>query len=161
MMSDRDLAKRFGKSSLLAVAEELEIDISESTRVPDIVAAIRSDMETNGIIDGEVSDVMYDVMIAMEFIDQEGNIPEDQLAESKDLPEEEEPQDEAQTDRPKCFGWGDPKHDPACARCKVGTACHEHTMSTTVRQLPCWGQYEADADECTLCILWRMCKEVQ
>jgi hypothetical protein len=159
-MNHKAIAKHFGKARLLALAEELELSLPKSTRVLDLVATIEQDMEQNGILEGEVSDDMWTIMLQLEFIDEDGVSLDGSEGGDEEEPEDE-PEDESvpEEERPDCFGLGDVENDSACRRCKISAACMTETLNVTVVQRPCWGEYEKESDECAKCVLWRMCKE--
>jgi hypothetical protein len=143
-MTVSDLVKRFGKSMLLSMAEELEIaDISNSTHSFVLVQEIQKDLSNEGIPeDDEMSDDLYDFCIAAGLLDEDGNVIEEDTED-----EEEEGGDigELPDKLPACWGLAD-KTDTACSRCPIVDQCGEQRIKSRPR---CFGvMYDAGAEKC-------------
>lgn len=162
MLNKAEIAKRFGKQRLLGIAKELEITIDPSTHVYLLVDNIAKDLEENGIPipegteEVDLSDDMFDILVAFEYIDEDGNVLEDSEKEGGTATEEsqEEPRPSI---LPECWGWSD-EADPACAGCKFLIQCVK-IRRTKLKGLPCFGTYDSGSKDCTACIMWRICQK--
>lgn len=160
-MDRSEIVKRFGKKTLLEVAEKLEIDLPESTHVFKVIGAIQQDIEENGVPESDdeiVSDEMYDLMVAMGYYTEDGDIAD--LEEGGD----EEPEDEEVGGKPcaceeqQCWGSGDPEYDPACKACECSAVCWEERLNRR-RSRKCFGtMYDPQNKDCSGCDEWRYCE---
>jgi hypothetical protein len=113
-----------------------------------------SNIEEDGVPEMEgISDTLAEFLHVCGFVDEDGNIIEDE--ESVD--EEEETVEEIPDWM--CFGYADSR-DPACGKCKLYDRC----KTTRIANRPeCFGiSYNENAPECRECIEAPFCKkEVQ
>lgn len=156
-MTDKDLAKlskevysQFNKQELQKVAKELEISASANETTRNLATAILKDLQENGIPEdlAEASDTLYDLLVAAEYIDENGNVlgEEETVAEgesvSVNLPEMEIPDW-------ICFSYADPR-DPSCNKCKLYDPCWKKRVE---KRPACFGKmYNRSEQECQSCI---------
>lgn len=150
----KKIARERGKQLLLTLADELEMDISASMHVYDVVRHLQHDLAQQGIPEpDEVSDDLFWLMVDLGFIDDAGNMLEDATPEPAEVPEPVELPDEL----PGCWATAD-KSDPSCKRCKLLDACYAQRMAAR-ELLACFGRlYDADDSACSICLEWRDCK---
>lgn len=152
-MTNRDIAKRFGKDTLLGMAEELGLEVDVGRHVYKLVDDLIDDLETNGLPDEEVSDALWDFMVASGFIDEDGN---ELYRESSGDDEGGDADDKDDVTEWKCFGMLD-ENDPACRRCKGRERCLEKRISV---RPSCFGRmYDAENDDCADCVHWKYCQD--
>jgi hypothetical protein len=156
-LTKSEIAKRFGKRKLLDIAEELDIDVESGTHVYTLVDIINSDLSDNGLPaeDEEVSDDLFDYLVAAGLIDEDGEPIEDSEPEQKGGSVEELPKK-----LPGCWGQGEPK-DPACRRCEILHRC----KALRLKQRPtCFGDFSEDmscvgSEDERGCLYRRECKQ--
>lgn len=148
-MNNSDIVKRFGKSNLINVAEELGIEVGSSVRAVKLVEIIEDDLYTNGVPE-DMSEVLEDLAFVLGFIDEDGNLIDDE-----DDEEEEEVIEEG--DLPGCWGYADDR-DPACNKCKIYDMCMKERIAL---RPPCFGKmYDSHSPECECCIEALDCKQM-
>lgn len=140
----KGLYSQFSKKELHEVASELEISIdgSETTRV--LARKILGDINENGVPENleEISDTLFELLVAAEFIDEDGNIieeaPSGEETATAIIPADEIPDW-------KCFSYADPR-DPACNKCKLYEPCWKRRVEI---RPSCFGKFYAENDpEC-------------
>ena len=74
-MTKSDIAKRFGKAMLVSIAkDELGIDVNPSEHIYAVIEKMVADIEEGGVPDpSEASDELFDLLIALGYIDEDGN----------------------------------------------------------------------------------------
>lgn len=148
----REIYSQFKKDELLSVAAELGLKISQEIPIRAVTQAIIDDLTENGIPEdlGEVSDTLYQFLVVAEYIDDDGNILEEE--------EENEESDEVEEDVPDwlCFGYADSR-DPACNKCTLYSRCTQVRISNRPE---CFGiSYNQNEPECQMCIEAPFCKK--
>jgi len=136
----REIAGQFSKPELLEVAKELDLESKSTDQARNIIRNIISDLDKQGIPDEEeCSDLMYEFLVAAEFIEVE---------------EEEEPDEVEPIKLPECFGFEDNK-DPACGKCRVKDQC---IKERTANRPECFGLlFSKNAEECRVCLEASFC----
>ena len=151
--SVREVHKVINKSRLIGIAGELDLDVS-SMNVRQIVLVIANDLEANGIPeDQDCSDELYDFLVDADYIDEDGNILEEQEGDDEVTDVEEEHEEE---DVPECFTYAEQK-DPACARCKLYDACYKERIAS---RPACFGiHWDMNSEECKICLEFGACRQ--
>lgn len=157
-MTISEIVKRFGKSKLLALAEELEIsDIVSSTHSFAMVSAIKDNLYKEGVPEDEdMSDDLYDFCIAAGLLDSDGNVVEEDDDETgcaiETLPDV----------LPACWGMID-ESDTACKKCPISNRCAKQRILVRPR---CYGVlFHRKAVKCNGdeehegCLEYYMCQE--
>ena len=158
-MVDIDIAKQvykdYKKAELLSIARELELDVSVQQRAVSLSKMILKDLEDNGIPDTEdCSDELYELLVMAKYIDDDGNITEDDEEDLSENNDTEEVEDTTQG-LPECYSLADSR-DPACSRCRVYDDCLKSRISN---HPDCFGKlYEKHSEECGVCIEAPQCK---
>ena len=152
----KEVYTQFKKQELQDVARELEISIKGSENTRALSAIILKDLEENGIPEDiqSVSDTMFELLIAAEYIDEDGKLLEDEEA----LPEED-PVDVVAQDIPDwiCFSYADPR-DPACNKCRLYDTCWARRIELRTA-MECFGKdYHAGEPECQECLEATYCR---
>ena len=142
-----EVAKQFTKKELHAIAGELAVEVQLGTNSKALVDAIIKSLDTDGVPEfDDCSDTLAEFLLAAEYIDEEGNLLEEETDE--DVIEEE-------AVKPECFGYQDDR-DPACERCKVLSACKKEKARTRPE---CFGvRYKVNDPECQICLEYGECK---
>ena len=146
-----DLCKEYRKQEIMTLAEELEL--SKRGSAGTIMEKVIWDLEDKGVPDeSECSELMSDFLLASGFVDEDGNIIED------DEDEEEELDDEPLVieKNPECFAFADDR-DPACNKCKFKESC----MVARINDRPeCFGElFDRNSEECQGCLEVTFCKK--
>jgi len=151
-MTNREIGKRFGKRVLLDIAEELGISAKLDTHVYDLCDMLLDNLR-GGLPEDEVSEELWDLMVAADFIDEDGN----ELLSGVDNPQDEqEESDEVDEKLPKCYGLADDA-DPACKRCALRKQC---VAVRDANRPSCFGLlYDANDNDCKMCIHWMKCED--
>jgi len=140
----------FKKSELQEIAQELDIDIGRlNTR--QLVLAIVNDIEDQGIPDtDDCSELLFEFLLNVDFIDEDGEILEEQKPEQVPVLLEEG----ESVENPECFSFAEIR-DPACKRCTIYDRC----LEARERARPaCFGKsYSAQSEECRACIEANAC----
>ena len=150
MLSDRsEIAKRFGKVRLLDVARELGMIVTSSTHIYRLTADIQKDLDDNGVPEDDISEDLFDFLVATGYITEDGDlIEEDEEVETK----------VTKADLPECWGWGDPENDKACERCPRNAQCVKVRDEVNIPSMVCFGDmYDEHDKQCKTCVLWRLC----
>lgn len=156
----REVYSQFSKKELLDVAKELEITATGSETTRSLSAVILKDLEENGIPEdlSEVSDALYELLVTAEYIDENGNVIEDETvsegeSESVAVTVVDEIPDWL------CFSYADPR-DPSCNKCKLYDPCWKKRVE---KRPACFGKrYDRTDPECQSCIEAPYCmKETQ
>lgn len=150
----RTVHRVFRKHELQQVAEELGLTVGrKNTR--QLVLEIINDLEDRGLPDvKEASDELFEFMLNIEFIDENGNILEVVETEKPEVPE---PVNHKWTTKPECYSLADIR-DPACKRCILIDECLEQRV---LARPPCYGKmYSVTSEECMACIEAGPCREV-
>jgi hypothetical protein len=159
-MSDiaKEIYTQFKKQELLGVAKELEISIQGNENTRALSAIILKDLEENGIPEDilSVSDIMFELLVTAEYIDEDGNL----LEENAETAVEEVPAEAAEVVEQEipdwiCFSYADPR-DPACNKCNLYDACWIRRIEL---RPACFGkEYNAGHPECQACLEAPYCK---
>lgn len=151
-MDNREIVKRFGKSGLLSVADELGLSVKSSVNAIDLVDMIDEDLEVNGVPE-DMTEIAEDLAFVLGYIDEDGNVIE---GEDDDAEDELGSEEVIEEDLPDCFGYADDK-DPACKKCKIFSLCMTERIEL---RPPCFGNmYDGSSPECDNCIEKLDCKE--
>jgi len=156
-MNKSDLVKRFGKSAIYSICEELGLEADTSVHVFRMLESIESDLDENGIPEvDDCSDDLYDMLIAIGYIDEEGELIDiqeggaTQPVSKGDLPDT----------LPDCWGCVD-EDDLACGRCTLHDKCIVE-RGRLIDGLECFGvMYEPKVKECSICLYWKLCEKEQ
>ena len=151
-----DLYKEFSKDELLAVCNELDIDVNSRTTTRKLVAAAIEDMESNGVPDDDdISDVLW------QFVDMAGLLDEE--VEDTEIEEDDLTKTQIEIESgsvPDCFSWAD-RRDVACKRCAVVEACMSERVAVRESELPCFGRlYDRNDEQCNSCLEAGPCREI-
>lgn len=166
MVSKSEIVKRFGKKALLEAADEMEIDgVDDSTHVYKVIDAIHANIKELGVVEpDDASDELFDLMVAMGYYTEGGEIvayvPEEVKGGDKEPEDSEDEPAEAKLpdELPKCWGLADPEYDPACKACECSAACWEERMRRR-RNRACFGElYDPKNEDCMQCEEWRYCE---
>jgi len=155
---ERQLLKDFMKYELVDIANELGLEVSESSTAKFILRAIHEDLESHGVPEfSDVSQIFAEFLVAAEICDEDGNIianeEEPESGASKPPAEEQKVSEEEKL--PACYGFADDA-DPACKVCKVLTSCKEKRLN---ERPPCFGvSHDGTDDACVSCIEEPFCK---
>jgi hypothetical protein len=152
-MTKSELVKRFGKRRLLDIAEELEIDgVEDSLHVYKVIGAIDSDLEENGIPDWEISEELFDYLVAKGYITDDGEVIDYPDDDAEPEPEEVKLPEKL----PGCWGQAE-SEDPSCKKCPIRVPC---TRMRTESRPVCYGAlYDESHPDCKGCMEWKECKE--
>ena len=151
-----EVAREFGKVEVLEICQEMEISIDSNWHVYDLVKAIFSDIESNGVpVQEDVSDLLWEFLVFCSYYDDDGRVIDpphdapDPIAEVSKLVEKP----------PQCLGWGEPEYNPNCRICKLKDLCvaqREKQFAT----VSCFGHlYNPDNPQCQECTVFRTCKD--
>lgn len=157
-MTKSELIKRFGKARLLDVAKELMLPITASTHSWKIIDAITNDLDENGVpAEEDLSDDLFDFLVAISYINEEGAIIED--IEEEPYEEDEQEGDDSvvlPSKLPKCWGQGD-EGNPACKKCPILERCWNKRLKERKTRV-CFGLvYDKESEDCKLCVEWKYC----
>jgi len=165
----KGLLQDFSKEELLAIAEELEIKLPKGmgTMARGIIQSVYANLDKEGVPDAtfggslatdedEVSELLFDFLLAAEYVDEDGNILEDDETEEKGGDAEEI--EELPDDLPECFGYAEIK-DPACRKCKIYNLCAIERIGTRPE---CFGVlFKLQDEECLSCIEANECQQAR
>jgi hypothetical protein len=155
-LTKSDIAKRFGKAAILSIAkDELGIDINPSEHIYAVIEKIVADIEEQGVPDSsECNDDLFDLLIALGYIDEDGNpIEEGSEPETKQKGDVELPDT-----LPGCWSRGE-MDNSACRNCKILQPCLEAREKNKKNRV-CFGVLYKEADEnCRICLDWKDCRE--
>lgn len=150
----RKIHRIFTKPELLRIAKELSLDL-EGINTRQIVLGIVNDLEETGMpISDECSDELFEFMLNIDLIDEDGmEIPEtsepDQNMVEELLVVHEE------VERPECFSFAEIR-DPACKRCVLFDPC---SVARRKARPKCFGlRYSEETEECRGCIEANACR---
>lgn len=149
-----EIARGFRKDELISLCQELGIEFELHEMSRDIVKKLISDLDVNGIPDPyECSELMFNFMFNLGYIDEEGNVLEDKEAQPNEV--ENVKPEEPKVKYPPCWGHED-ERDPACRRCKVQQICREYTQS--IRPV-CFGKlFDSSSEDCKNCLVAGLCR---
>ena len=161
-MLKSEIIKRFGKARLLDIANELGMPTSASTHSWKIIQAIIDDLDENGVPEDEdLSNDLFDFLVAISYITEKGVIIEESDKEEPDEEEEDEQKGDDSVnlpeDLPDCWGQGD-KDVPACRTCPILKQCWSKRLKARKTRV-CFGSlYDEGAEDCKICVEWKYCK---
>ena len=152
------VTERFTLQNLHSILDELgwgfsDDDTKEDGKaLPDTkaqcVKCIAADIHEQGMPDGKLSDELFDLLIALGFMDEDGNEIEQKggtAAQDDELPDK----------LPQCWGYADPDNI-ACKRCSIMVACYKLREQT--RPI-CYGKtFSSKSPECSICLEWKYCQ---
>lgn len=147
----RDLYRQFNKEELINIAKELELP-HKNRQASTLVKYILEDVEKNGVPEADdCSDVALEFLLAAGYIDEEGNLLDDEYE-----PDEEVEDLEELSKTHECYTLAD-ERDPACNRCKLLVICKQSRLDNRPE---CFGQlYDVNAEECKACIEAPFCSK--
>jgi len=148
VVSVKDIYTQFNKKELLACADELGI-VGETAQASAKLLSdvILKDLEENGIPENleDISDSLFELLVAAEYIDEEGNLLDSTEEEEKSIVPVVVVEDIPDW---VCFGYAEPR-DPACNKCRLYDACWVRRID---KRPQCFGKmYAVDAQECREC----------
>lgn len=152
-----DIRRQFSKTELIKLARELGLkEIAQSdVNSGKIVSQLLKDLDANGIpeTDGPdaCSDLMFEFLVVAEYVDENGNLLEEEESE----PEKEEQKAEP-VKLPECFSYAD-ERDPSCTKCKVLVMCKKARLDSRPE---CFGKLFSEHEpECAVCLEAVLCKK--
>lgn len=146
MSNTKDLYKQFTKPELVKVGKELSLELDPTFTSRQVVDLVAKDLEINGVpeVNG-ASDLMGEFLIAGEWIDEKGNLIQDQRQSEEAIIEEDVVDDV----KPECYGFEDSR-DPACKQCRLQGECNKQRVANRPE---CYGKaFSKNAPECAICI---------
>jgi len=159
-MEFRELMRQFTKKELLGMAEELGLGVDAHMNSKSLIKAIMHDLEENGIpAEEDCSAVLEEFLVAAGFIDESGDIVEDDEDNDDDYDEEdvEEEETEYVELRPQCFSYHSSR-DPACRKCKIADECEKERLRILSK---CYGKsFDQHSEECKSCMENMTCREL-
>lgn len=148
------LYKQFNKSEMIDIAKEIELKVKANQSVKVITNMILDDINNLGVPD-ECSDLMNEFLYAGGYINEEGNLieeEEDEQIEDVSIQEDVEEIDQV----PDCYTFAD-ERDPACKRCKLTIECVQARIDNRPE---CFGQlFDERFEECKVCIEATFCSQ--
>jgi len=157
----KGLLRDFSKEELIAIANEMAISLPKGvgTMARGIIQIVYRDIEANGVPDAtdeeEVSELLFDFLLAAEYVDEDGNVLEDDETEDEEGGNDEE---ELPEGLPECFGYAESK-DPACRKCQIFDNCHKERKETRPE---CFGiLFKLQDEECLSCIEANDCQKTK
>jgi len=147
MLTDLECVKVFSKVDVLEVAKELDIAVDISIPYSKIFNLIVSDLHDKGVpeIDKNVSDLLGSFLVTVGFIDEDGNLIDEDGKE-----EEEKP-------KPPCWSFYS-EYDPSCQGCGVKLYCKKARIANRPE---CFGRYDRNDDNCKQCLELTECNKIQ
>jgi len=147
MITDLECVKVFSKDDILDVAKELEIAVDISIPYSKVFNLVVNDLMENGVpeIDNDVSDLLGSFLVTTGFIDEEGNLMEDDGKEEEDKP------------KPPCWSFYS-EYDPSCQGCGVKIDCGKARIANRPE---CFGRYDNSDDNCKQCLELTECNKIQ
>jgi hypothetical protein len=147
----KELCTQFKKKEILNIAEELGLSKSVDSASSDVISNILDNLDGEGIPESDdCSDLMFEFLVAAEYIDEEGNILEEEEDEV-----EQKTEDIKEIQLPECFTFEDDR-DPSCMKCRVKEECNTERIN---HRPECFGiAYSDKAEECIACLEASFCK---
>ena len=152
----RDLYRQFNKQELITVAKELDIE-TQGKQSSTLVKLSLADLEGTGVPElDDCTDLMMEFLLAAGYINEDGEFLEEGEEVEPESSDETDEDEIDEADYPECFSLAD-ERDPACNRCRLLEICKEARINNRPE---CFGQmYDANVDECKVCIEAPFCKE--
>lgn len=146
----KDIVTQFKKKELLEISEELGLEYTVDSRSSEMAGGILANLDQNGIPEADdCSDLMFEFLVAAEYMDEEGNILEEEENEVEKTEEVKE------IVLPECYTFEDDR-DPSCMKCRVKDACKVERIN---HRPECFGiSYFDKAEECVACLEASFCK---
>jgi len=151
------LYKEFNKSEIIEIANELDLKTKVTQSAKIMTNMILGDLNDEGVPE-ECSELMDEFLYVAEYIDDEGNLLEEEEDEQiEDVSTQVEEAKEVDQTPPDCFTFAD-ERDPACKKCKLVREC---VLARVDNRPLCFGQFFDDtAEECKVCIEAPLCSQV-
>lgn len=153
MVELKDIYSQFKKDELLSVAKELEVNITPEKAIRVVTQTILDDIQANGVPEdiSEISDTLFEFLMVAGYIDEDGNILEDEEETTEDTVDEED-----EVPDWLCYGYADSR-DPACNKCSLMDKC---TLVRISNRPECFGiAYAPNEPECQICIEAPFCRK--
>lgn len=150
------LYKQFNKSEVIEIAGELELKTKVTQSAKVMTNMILDDLNDEGVPE-ECSDLMNEFLYAAEYIDEDGDLIEEEedeqiIKSGNVLVEDAEEIDQV----PDCYTFAD-ERDPACKKCKLVREC---VLARIDNRPVCFGQFFDDkVEECKACIEAPLCSQ--
>jgi len=149
MLTDLECVKVFTKEDILSVAKELEIAVDISIPYSKVFNLVVNDLQDKGVpeIDDSVSDLLGSFLVTVGFIDEYGNLIEEDIIgkEENEIP------------KPPCWSFYS-EYDPSCQGCGVKVMCGKARI---MNRPECFGRYDNGDDNCQQCLELVECKKYQ